>query len=129
MRQLLYISTGCDIDGLDLAEILSASERNNARDQITGFLVFNGRNFLQFVEGAADRLGALLERLHGDARHSGLVVLEDRPLTVRTFPEWSMRHVELREDIPGRRNQLEAILPGDFDVAMKRIILNFAALN
>ncbi len=53
MIQLCYISTArpqVTWDTVD--EILSTSRRNNARNRVTGLLLFNGKRFLQILEGA-----------------------------------------------------------------------------
>jgi hypothetical protein len=84
MRQFVYISTAsADLGQVDIVNILEASARNNPGREITGFLVFNGRNFLQLVEGPETSLLALMADITRDSRHSGIVRLEDNPITQR----------------------------------------------
>ena len=90
--RLLYRSTTSSIefDPLDL-DILKTSIRNNARDQITGFLARSGEQFFQALEGPEDRVHALVQRLSKDTRHDSVEVLLCKPLHGdRSFTDWSM---------------------------------------
>lgn len=129
IRQLVYVSTADAIAQADVDSIVTASERHNAAVGITGFLLFNGRNFLQVIEGDHAAIGALLEKLRADARHTGLVTIEDREVAARAFPDWSMRRLSLLDGAEGRREALDRQLPDTIDTDIRRIVLNFAALN
>lgn len=130
MRQFVYISTAQpDLSQVDVANILSASERNNPEREITGFLLFNGRNFLQLVEGPETTLGALMHEIYQDKRHSGVAVLEDEPITQRACDAWTMKRLMLGDDIETRTAYLEEMLPQGLAQGVRRTILNFASLN
>jgi hypothetical protein len=94
MRQLLYISTvHRDVAAtIDPATILAASRANNARDRITGLLFFNGKRFLQALEGEEAVVDATFARIQQDARHFGMVLLSDRRVATREFGEWAMAY-------------------------------------
>ena len=94
MRQLLYISTvhRAVAATIDPATILAASRRNNARDRITGLLFFNGKRFLQVLEGEEAIVDTTFRRIQQDDRHYGLVVLSNREVAVREFGEWAMAY-------------------------------------
>ncbi len=51
MHQVLYISTAPNLGDDVVAAILDQSQRNNPLQEITGFLLYNGRNFMQLLEG------------------------------------------------------------------------------
>ena len=51
LSQYLYISTAPTLPREEVDAILAASARNNPERGITGLLLFNGRNFLQLLEG------------------------------------------------------------------------------
>lgn len=108
---------------------MTSAARNNAAAGITGLLLFNGRNFLQLLEGERDAVDSLLDRVESDPRHSGVVVVTDLEVAERSFPDWSMRLLRLAEDAELRRGALEAHLPGNLDQMVRRHILNFSALN
>ena len=73
-----------------IAEILGVSQRNNAREGLTGALAVNDGWFLQVIEGSPNAINALLRRLAADARHTELEVLSRRTVSGRLFPDWSM---------------------------------------
>lgn len=128
MRRIVYISTATQVDDDTLADILRSAQINNARDAISGFLIFNGRNFLQLIEGPEQALAALMDTLATDPRHCGIVCLIDEPIDARCTPDWQMRLVPLSATIEQRRADLAAKLPM-LDGSASRLVANFAALN
>ena len=70
--------------------ILATSRRNNARDGITGGLLFSDGCFAQVLEGPLDALERAFERIQCDERHSDVTVLQSGPIPARDFPDWSM---------------------------------------
>lgn len=130
MRQFVYISTAAPHLGqVDIVNILEASSRNNSERGITGFLLFNGRNFLQLVEGPKDALDALMAQIEADPRHSGIVWLEDKPITERACEKWTMKRLMLADSIGEREASLDQHLPDGLDANVRRSIMNFASLN
>ena len=130
MRQLVYISTGSsDLEETDVADILATSQRKNPERGLTGFLIYNGRNFLQLLEGEGADIESLMAELAKDERHHGLVRIEDVEITERRFTDWTMRRFELSSDVSARREKLRDWLPDDFDETVMRTVMNFAALN
>jgi len=99
MRQIVYISTGVgDLREQDVAEILRVSQVNNRRDGITGLLYFDGKRFLQAIEGDDARLESRLKRIRNDSRHRAIVILSDRQVVSREFGTWSMARRRSGED-------------------------------
>lgn len=93
MRQVIYISTAtAEARAGDASVILEASRRNNARDDITGLLYFDGKRFLQALEGDARALDQVLSRIEADPRHRALVILTDRTIDAREFGDWAMAY-------------------------------------
>lgn len=129
MRQVVYVSTAANIGEGDLESILHDAKRNNAGIGITGFLMFNGQNFLQLLEGSEDALDTLIDRIEADPRHSGLVVMSDLQVAERCFPDWSMKLVRLSASVEQRREELDAVLPASLDPMVRKQMLNYAALN
>jgi hypothetical protein len=91
MHQLIYISTArlADADR-DVGQILLASRRNNMRDGITGLLVFDGKRFLQVLEGPRRLVEATLARIKADTRHRAPVILSAREIEQAEFGNWNM---------------------------------------
>jgi hypothetical protein len=92
MRQLVYISTLRRQVVANPAGILAQSRRNNARAQVTGFLFFDGKRFLQALEGNETEVATTFARIQQDARHHAMVVLSDRTIEQREFGDWAMAY-------------------------------------
>ena len=78
-----------------LEDILPVAHAGNARWCITGVLGFTGRTYVQLLEGPAESLDSLLERLRSDPRHTDLRVLARGPAAERLVPGWSMARIDL----------------------------------
>lgn len=94
MRQLVYISKRSS-QNQDLAALLRTSQRNNARQDITGMLLCSKQQFMQALEGPESAVEQTLERIQADPRHTGLCVLLDQTIHTRDFGAWSMGLHEL----------------------------------
>lgn len=91
MIELAYTSTASWLySGEDIATILEISRRNNARDGITGILLYKSGSIMQLLEGEPDALRRLYAKLLGDVRHHQVTKLYERPLAARSFSQWSM---------------------------------------
>lgn len=73
-----------------LRDILAKSQRNNARDGITGYLIGDRDWFAQVLEGEADKVRATYNRIQSDPRHEQVTLLSRREVRTRSFPQWSM---------------------------------------
>lgn len=129
LSQYLYISTAPTLPREEVDAILAASARNNPARGITGLLLFNGRNFLQLLEGEAEEVTALMDKITVDPRHAGVSVLDRRAIPARTCPDWAMKRVMIAESIDARREMLERDLPHGLDPEVRKMIVNFAVLN
>lgn len=78
--------------------ILAKSRINNARDGITGALLFNAGCFAQVLEGPLPKIEAAFERIQQDERHGEVSLLSLDPIAARSFPNWSMGFVGLSPD-------------------------------
>ena len=129
MRRIVYVSTAGGLPAADIAHILESAQRNNAQREITGFLLYNGRNFLQLIEGPKAALMSLMGTLARDPRHSGMLTMIDEPIDERSCPGWSMHHMRLSQDLGVRREHLAAELPVPISPQARQLVQNFACLN
>ncbi|MEP0189371.1 MAG: BLUF domain-containing protein [Erythrobacter sp.] len=129
LSQYLYISTAPSLGRDEVDRILETSASKNPVSGITGLLLYNGRNFLQLLEGEEAELINLMVRITHDPRHSGVSMLDRRAIDKRACPRWAMRRVAIAQNVEKRRELLEADLPAAIDPEVRRIILNFATLN
>ena len=91
MIRLLYISTARrPLTAEELADILRASRRNNARVDVGGLLIVGGRRFLQALEGPEAAVMATFHRINADPRHFAVVQLAREEITDRQFSQWTM---------------------------------------
>ena len=129
MRRIVYISTSDGLPAEEVNRLVGSAERNNAERQITGFLLYNGRNFLQLIEGPQASLMSLMTTLARDPRHSGMLVLVDEPIEDRSCPTWSMHRMRLSAEVSERRITIQAELPEPISPYARKLVENFAFLN
>ncbi len=93
-----------------IRSIVRASQANNLRDGITGFLIFDKTSFVQVLEGEQSAVLEAYERISDDPRHAYLTVLDTRWVETRAFEGWAMgghiasddtRHIYARHIIGG----------------------------
>jgi hypothetical protein len=112
LRSITYTSLArLDLDAADLRAIHATAQRENARRNITGLLIFNGTHFLQIIEGEPEPLAQLVENLRRDPRHRGLEVRHDTPIDERNFPDWSMELVRVSAARLEARDTVKERLP------------------
>ena len=73
-----------------LAALLEHSRHYNAVHDITGVLMHHDSFFAQCLEGPADKVTALLERIARDERHYHYAVVFEQTSAARAFPNWYM---------------------------------------
>ncbi|MBY8974565.1 BLUF domain-containing protein [Rhodobacteraceae bacterium NNCM2] len=97
--RLIYISRSKIAPISDaITDIANESLSHNPRHGITGFLYFDESSFIQEIEGIADDVLALFDRIAVDERHEDVrVVLKQRAET-RAFAEWSMAFYRGRDE-------------------------------
>lgn len=91
MKHILYLSRAVHpLSDQDLHELLTQSRRDNARYGITGVLFYSHGRIAQLFEGEERIADTLFARISVDARHSHVVKHIDKPITQRSFANWSM---------------------------------------
>lgn len=89
--QITYISTARPTLILSEVEgILEGSRKRNASDDVTGLLIFDGKRFLQVLEGSLENVEKTFSRIALDPRHRALVRLSGRHVEQREFGHWAM---------------------------------------
>jgi hypothetical protein len=128
LLSVIYVSVADPlIRDQDIAAILLASRRNNARHGLTGALIYNGHNFMQLLEGPAKEVEICLEAIRRDPRHSGLTEVRRRPVYERDFAEWSMLY---DPDFEGHDEDLGRLaVRGRIDEQDEKMMHNFIALG
>jgi hypothetical protein len=82
----------------ELTLLLASARRNNEKLGLTGLLLYCNQSFLQVLEGEAEVIDALYQKIEGDPRHQKLRLLLRAPIDVRKYPAWSMGFDHVDED-------------------------------
>jgi hypothetical protein len=91
MLSLVYLSVAAKgLERNDLHAIGEEARRFNVSQGITGLLAYNGRHFLQLLEGRGNRVEELLGHIAHDPRHHDLVVIRREERVLRECGGWSM---------------------------------------
>ena len=108
---------------------METSARNNPAKEVTGLLLYNGRNFLQLLEGEESELVTLMVKISHDPRHTGISMIDRKIVGERVCPNWAMKRITIADSVEKRREALEAELPEALDAQTRKIITNFVVLN
>ena len=90
---LLYVSTIASKSDATttISDIAKEARIRNAKDDVTGLLVFDGDQFVQLVEGPEASMESLWARLQRDPRHTNLkMIFYGRTLAERRFQNWRL---------------------------------------
>jgi hypothetical protein len=88
---LIYVSIASgELAEPELIELLKISRENNARDDITGMLLYKDGRFMQLLEGAESAVCATYGRIARDPRHHDASILLEGETAERDFDDWSM---------------------------------------
>ncbi|MEY2892979.1 MAG: hypothetical protein RJA98_2887 [Pseudomonadota bacterium] len=91
LHALVYVSTARHRLSLDeIDHLLERARVRNERVGVTGVLLYNDGNFMQYLEGPAAGMAEVYAAIQRDALHSGLIELQRDTPPHREFQEWSM---------------------------------------
>lgn len=108
MIHIIYISRAVrPLSDQDLQFLLNQCRRDNAQNNVTGVLFYSHGNIAQLIEGEAEVLEPLFEKISRDGRHSNVMKLVDKPINIRSFSDWSMAFHPLE---PAGFEQLQGFL-------------------
>lgn len=91
LTSLVYVSSAAH--SLTLAEIdhlLMRARARNVEQGVTGVLLYNSGNFMQYLEGPPTGIDTVYTHIVRDPLHSGIIEIIREPITTREFGEWSM---------------------------------------
>lgn len=128
MLSVIYVSVADPgLTPADIAAMVERAQANNARDGLTGALIYNGQNFMQLLEGPVARVEACLARIRADLRHNGLIEIRRRLVEEREFAAFSMLYSPLFRDHDTDLSRLAA--RGVLDPQDEQMMANFLALG
>ena len=98
MIHLVYMSVAAqDIDDRELRTMLDKYRHYNTARGITGMLFYSNGHIAQILEGEANVVEPLYEKISRDTRHINVVKLAHKNIEQRSFAEWSMAFHPLDE--------------------------------
>ncbi len=76
----------------DIEDILNVARKENTKKQITGALYFNGKYFLQALEGQRNLVCETFNSIANDPRHTNVQLVSFNAEHKRLFSDWSMAY-------------------------------------
>jgi acylphosphatase len=94
---VVYVSAATQLFSKeDLVALMQRCSEQNAQRDLTGLLLYKDGNIMQVLEGPAQNVESLFERIKKDPRHKGVMVLIKEPIPARNFPNWGMAFRDLQ---------------------------------
>jgi hypothetical protein len=91
MIHIVYMSRAVrPLSDQELEVLLDQCRRDNAARNVTGVLFYSHGSIAQLIEGEAEILEPLFEKIARDGRHSNVVKLVSKAISARSFSDWSM---------------------------------------
>jgi hypothetical protein len=91
MHQLIYLSQATrPISAKALTCLVDQAWQANARQHLTGALVYSNKRFIQLLEGEQAALEAAYARISQDPRHQHLFKIAHHPIAARSFTGWPL---------------------------------------
>ena len=96
--RIIYVSHAGSLLPLDLKDILATARKNNPLLGITGAMCFIDGDYLQCLEGEAEVLDVLYQKIEKDDRHAAPKLLQRSAISERVFPKWAMALLTWNEE-------------------------------
>lgn len=106
----------------EVEAILATARANNAQEELTGILIFNGTSFMQILEGEPPVVDSMVKRLRGDRRHSNMSIRDDREIDERLFTDWSMAYLKLENGAFEGEQEVRRVLERDVPQSVRNVI-------
>ncbi|MEM7681797.1 MAG: BLUF domain-containing protein [Planctomycetota bacterium] len=111
LSHLLYVSVASEtLAREELEDIRQVSEDNNRARHITGVLFYSAGQFVQLLEGEADDVRWLFDKVERDPRHHDVRLLVLHPVERRVFTEWGMGLLDLDHHGADAQRKLERLV-------------------
>lgn len=115
LDSIIYVSSAVRLLSFDeIGHLLKRARERNKEYGITGVLLYDGGNFMQYLEGPENNLDVIYKIIQEDELHTGIILLSREAIEKRQFGDWSMgfqtKEVEGYVGSPGERQLIEMIL-------------------
>ena len=93
LTELVYSSrTPEPMTDAQVQALLEHSREKNTREGVTGLLCYDGKSFLQIIEGESGTILELFHLIRNDPRHTDIEILHDGEVEQRAFDSWKMAY-------------------------------------
>ena len=90
-RCTIYFSKSTKFfDENSLLTLLEQWRAYNTKANISGILLYVRGSIVQVLEGEAQAVETLFDRIQTDRRHTDVIRVMNRPIVQRLFPDWTM---------------------------------------
>lgn len=91
LRAIAYVSTAVGrLTTEVLEQVLTEAREFNAEHGVTGVLLHDEGNFMQYVEGPAEAMTAVYQRILESREHTAIIELTNARVARRAFTDWTM---------------------------------------
>jgi len=91
LQALVYVSTASHhLSEAEISHLLDRARERNAKEQVTGVLLYSHGNFMQYLEGPRAGVARVYEHIVADGLHHGIIELVREPIPTREFADWTM---------------------------------------
>lgn len=91
LRAIAYVSSATSrMTVPELETLLVEARQLNLQSSVTGVLLYNDGNFMQYFEGSEQAVSITYERIRSSRRHKGIIELLNTRIDHRNFPDWQM---------------------------------------
>jgi hypothetical protein len=91
LHALVYVSVASHpLSQAEINHLLERARARNAREQVTGVLLYSHGNFMQYLEGPASGIANVYQAIKADGLHHGIIELLREAIAEREFSDWSM---------------------------------------
>lgn len=91
MKSLVYMSSVVTVmTPKELGLIFDVSRERNAKNDITGVLIYSDGSFLQVLEGPVSNVDDIFKSIKADSRNKDVVLMNEEVGLKREFKAWSM---------------------------------------
>lgn len=91
MHRIIYLSTAAyPLEKEEINILLKNCSLFNAKNNVSGILLYIECNFIQVLEGEKNVIQDLFEKIKADKRHKGVISVINESIEQRQFGTWSM---------------------------------------
>jgi hypothetical protein len=106
MKFVLYTSAldQSKYDPSIVSDIIRHARKQNVKHSITGVLLFDGSTFTQYIEGQADGVDRLMEKILLDERHNRVFIITVGATQTRLYDKWELGYIDLTSQTSNPKN-------------------------